>query len=308
MIKISVVIPLYNKEKYIEECLQSVLSQDFSDFEVIVVDDGSIDKSGEFCDKISSSNNKLRVYHIENSGVTAARKYGVEQARGKFIVFADADDRLLSGALQTLYDAIEKTQADEVVSTAENQYGERFDSGWRGWMKPETMIKDLLSLHNSFNVLWGNIYRRELLLDDNVLSTPRAICSGEDKMMQILILLKKPKVYFIEKATYLYNMGIPNDRRPSLERDILYEKILREALSQQWKTYKSYFLLYQIKRYEFFLSIGNFKSYDYYKNVRSEIGVGGADLPWKERLIISMPPYIAYLLVKIYKGVFLRTK
>ena len=127
-------------------------------------------------------------------------------------------------------------------------------------------------------------------------------------MMQILILLKKPKVYFIEKATYLYNMGIPNDRRPSLERDMLYDRILREALSQQWETYKSHFLLYQIKRYEFFLSIGKFKSYDYYKNVRSEIGVGGADLPWKERLIISMPPYIAYFLVKIYKGVFLRTK
>lgn len=305
MRKISVVIPVYNKEKYIEKCLQSVLSQDFDDFELIAVDDGSTDKSGEICDDVSSGNNKLSVYHIVNSGVTAARKYGVEQARGKYIVFVDSDDRLLPSALQTLYDSIEDSQADEVVSVAENQYGKRYDSGWRGWMNPEIMIKNLLSLRNSFNVLWGIIYRRELLLD-NALSTPRAICSGEDKMMQILILMKNPKVYFIENVTYLYNIGVPNDRRPSLERDILYEKILREALSQQWKTYKSYFLLYQIKRYEFFLSIGNFKSYDYYKNVRSKMG--GANLPWKERLVISLPPYIAYFFVRIYKKVFLRIR
>ena len=99
---ISVVIPLYNKEKQIRATLESVLSQAFQDFEIVIVNDGSTDRSVEeaaaVCDK------RIRVVHQKNAGVSAARNRGIEEARGEFIAFLDADDRWKSEYLQAQYD------------------------------------------------------------------------------------------------------------------------------------------------------------------------------------------------------------
>ena len=119
--EISVVIPVYNKAEYLDSCFNSILKQDFDAFEVVVVNDGSTDGSGNICDKWAEQDKRLRIIHTENGGVTAARRKGVEAARGKYVVFADADDELLQGALQSLYRTIEDTQADEVIARYRSQ-------------------------------------------------------------------------------------------------------------------------------------------------------------------------------------------
>lgn len=92
--EISIIIPIYNKEKYVRSCLTSALSQDFEDYEVIAVDDGSTDGSGLICDEIAQKDKRLRVIHTENGGVTAARRHGVEEAQGRFIMFCDSDEAI----------------------------------------------------------------------------------------------------------------------------------------------------------------------------------------------------------------------
>ena len=92
MPKLSVIVPVYNTEKYLRECLDSILAQAFTDFEFILVNDGSTDKSGDICDAYGQVDSRVRVIHQENGGVTAARKRGVEVAEGEYISFIDSDD------------------------------------------------------------------------------------------------------------------------------------------------------------------------------------------------------------------------
>ena len=100
--KVSIVIPVYNKAKYISDCIESLLQQDFDDFEIIVVDDGSFDDSGRICDEKAAQDSRIRVIHTENGGVTAARRKGVEHAAGEYIMFVDGDDTLSEDCVEQL--------------------------------------------------------------------------------------------------------------------------------------------------------------------------------------------------------------
>ena len=211
---ISIIIPVYNKLAYIERCFESILSQDFDSFEVVVVDDGSTDGSGELCDKWKEKDQRLQVYHIPNGGVTAARRYGLENSKGQYIMFADADDMLMPNTLQTMYHAITTNAADEVIGTYKDQYDNCHDSGWRGFVSCEPLIRNLLSIKNSFCVLWGIIFRRELL--EGCLDAPREIVEREDSLMQIKCLMKQPKVFFIADPVYLYFVDVPTQRVENL--------------------------------------------------------------------------------------------
>lgn len=103
MAKFSIIVPVYNVEKYLHECLRSILGQTYSDYEIILVDDGSTDSSGEICDEYASKYPNVHVYHQENQGLSAARNFGVQNAIGEYIWFVDSDDVILtSDALETL--------------------------------------------------------------------------------------------------------------------------------------------------------------------------------------------------------------
>lgn len=101
---VSIVIPAYNAERYIEGCIQSILNQSFALFEIIIVDDGSLDSTSELCDELSKRDCRVIAFHKVNGGATSARRFGVEKARGEWIMFVDADDTMPSGALNDLLD------------------------------------------------------------------------------------------------------------------------------------------------------------------------------------------------------------
>ena len=90
--KFSIIVPVYNVEKYLEECVSSILKQDFTDYEVILVDDGSTDSSGIMCDEIAKTHRNFKVVHQQNSGVSVARNIGLSTALGEYIIFLDSDD------------------------------------------------------------------------------------------------------------------------------------------------------------------------------------------------------------------------
>lgn len=107
MPEISVIVPVYKAEKYIEKCINSILIQSFEDFELILVDDGSPDNCGTICDKLSGNDNRIRVFHQKNQGVSVARNKGLDEARGDYVFFCDADDEIPDDTFRSLYEAIQ---------------------------------------------------------------------------------------------------------------------------------------------------------------------------------------------------------
>ena len=296
--EVSVVIPVYNKVEYVERCLRSVLAQEMEGFEVIAVDDGSTDGSGAVCDRLAAEDARLRVIHTPNGGVTAARRRGVEAARGRYITFADADDAMLPGGLRSLCEAMEREQADEVVATYRNQHGQHVDSGLRGVVSTRFMINQLLGSKARFCVLWGVIFRRGLL--DGCLTAPRQIRAGEDILMQVMCLVKRPKVVFIPDCVYLYTEGLPNDRRLELGEQVVYDSVLRRVLAPCWAEHSDDFTLRQLKMYENFIDQRMFYvRKEYYHQVRPRLK---ARLPLADRIAFLLPPRLAYMLVSLRKG------
>lgn len=112
----SIIIPAYNAEKYLQAAIESVISQSDSDWELILVDDGSTDSTPEICDKAASADPRIRAIHTSNRGVSAARNKGIDESRGDFIAFLDADDLISPDFIQILKDALQKKKADLAAS------------------------------------------------------------------------------------------------------------------------------------------------------------------------------------------------
>ena len=136
--KVSFVLPIYNVLPYLERCVQSLLCQTYKDFEIILVDDGSPDGCGKLCDELAARDNRIRVIHQENKGLSGARNTGIDNAKGEYIIFVDSDDYwLLDDGLQTLVDNCEP-QTDMVAFKA-------FDV-WKDERKTKTKAYNLKAI------------------------------------------------------------------------------------------------------------------------------------------------------------------
>lgn len=295
--KISVIIPVYNKAEYIGQCFKSIFAQAFDSFEVVAVDDGSTDNSGLLCDQWAQKEPRLKVLHTKNGGVTAARRQGVEHAVGEYIVFADADDMLLPGSLQILYDTITLTKADEVIARYRSQDKVLSPIVFKGFTDPILPMWYIVTGKNRFPVLWACIFRRALLPD--VLDTPRSIIEGEDKLMQLKILVKQPKVFFSDACVYEYQVGLLNNRRRTLELEQQFDELLRQVLAPCWDRLSSAFTIHQLKVYEQFLREKKFEVREqYYAQAIESLS---ADIPFYDRLVWYLPPVVGQYLVHLYQ-------
>lgn len=204
MRKISVVIPVYNAENYIEECINSVLRQTYHDWELILVDDGSTDNSGLFCDKIAKNDDRIKVIHQENAGVTCARENGVFASTGAFIYFLDADDTIDSDTLEYML-SLFTDDIDLVMSNSEKEAS-------LNWLEyAEGLLK------HCFWFACMKLYRRELF-DTYVFDIPRYFRTGEDFLMQLRTLKNikgrilcdtMPKYHYREVVTSASRSFVP---------------------------------------------------------------------------------------------------
>lgn len=123
--KVSIIIPVYNAEKYLSRCLNSILKQTYSNIEIILVDDGSEDKSSYLCDRYAILDRRIKAYHKSNEGVSIARNYGIENCNGEYIVFVDSDDYLISECIETLVKLVRNEEESVLgcVDYYENQNG-----------------------------------------------------------------------------------------------------------------------------------------------------------------------------------------
>lgn len=140
MPEVSVIVPVYKVELYLRQCLDSVLAQTFTDFELILIDDGSPDNCGVICDEYAMRDDRIHVIHQKNAGQGEARNVGMDQAVGKYLVFLDSDDYWLPTTLETLYTEAERNQTQVLVFA-----GQPF---WDGMEKPETHRSLQLTVQN----------------------------------------------------------------------------------------------------------------------------------------------------------------
>lgn len=165
--KISIVIPVYNVEKYISSCLESVLGQTFRDFEVIAVDDGSLDGSGRILDEFAKKDSRVIPVHKQNAGVAAARNTGIEKARGEWLYFIDSDDMISEDYLEGLYNTAVETGSD--VAAARNTlyyWGENDKRNYNVICRQEgvaeisakTVAKRITQV-----VVWNKLFRRDFV-------------------------------------------------------------------------------------------------------------------------------------------------
>ena len=161
---VSIIIPVYNVEKYLRMCLKSITNQFFDDFEVILVDDGSNDGSELICEEFARDNSCFRIIHQQNSGSSNARNSGLRLAKGKYIYFCDSDDWVDNDHLSILVNLAESKQADLVISaySKETEYRTTYVSNKPCSLKPRTIIIDILkgTVHAG---LWNKLVKREIV-------------------------------------------------------------------------------------------------------------------------------------------------
>lgn len=166
---ISVVIPVHNAEDTLDVCIQSVEMQEFEDYEIILVDDGSIDQSAVICDTRAEENEKIRVYHTENKGAAAARNYGVRQAKGEAVAFIDSDDTVSEIYLSYLWELMQEYGSDIAVCSYDKVYeGNKVievdvgEDEVRFCISGEDAVECLLYQKYFLSVPWGMISKKKL--------------------------------------------------------------------------------------------------------------------------------------------------
>lgn len=166
---ISVILPVYNVEEYLEKCVDSVLNQTYRNLEILLVDDGSKDSSGSICDRYAAMDNRVRVFHQENRGLSAARNLGIEKGRGAYISFVDSDDEIMPDMIDNLYSALEREQTKVSICGYYRDKGKK-------WTVHRYCGKTVLGreevMHSLFYdsrlgvTAWNKLYSRDLLTAD----------------------------------------------------------------------------------------------------------------------------------------------
>lgn len=200
---VSIVCPVYNVEKYINRCIDSFLAQTLSNWELIMIDDGSSDSSGFICDDFARSDDRIKVIHKENGGVSAARQTGMDAALGEYIIHADPDDWAESTMLEELYSKAKEDDADMVIC---DFYVDEGRSSIYKKQKPSSLqayvvLEELFGkLHGS---CWNKLVKRTCCIRYNA-KFPEGINYGEDTCFNVQLLQHNIKVSYLDKAFYHY--------------------------------------------------------------------------------------------------------
>ena len=226
---ISVIVPIYKVGAFLQECIDSILAQTFTDFELILVDDGSPDDSGVICDQAATRDSRIRVIHQKNQGATRARANGVAAARGEYIHFVDGDDSLPPHALATLAEHA-KEDIDIILGRVPGKLCPP-----KGIITAEEYREACVTLKNTFEGPVAKLFRRSLYTDE-VFDIPPDIIMGEDDIMNLRLAYRvKGRVYSTCTEVYNYrkNPNSTTNTFQSLETKLKAEKFLLKLIPKE---------------------------------------------------------------------------
>jgi glycosyltransferase involved in cell wall biosynthesis len=242
----SIIVPVYKVEKYLPDCIESVLNQTFSDFELILVDDGSPDRCPEICDGYKEKDSRIKVVHKTNGGLASARRAGIVEATGNYVFNLDSDDLIENDTLEFAYEKICETNCDIVSfsyrwvknSKTVNITNDGLDEGLYNEDDIEKFIYPRILMDKDMNhisyYLSGKAVKRELVAPLQ-LNVSEKISLGEDLCCTIPCYLHAKSVYISKKEAYLYTV-----REDSLSKDfntkqiLLIEDVINEISKNDW--------------------------------------------------------------------------
>lgn len=272
---ISIVVPVYKVEGYLEECVDSILHQTYSNFELILVDDGSPDKCGEICDNYARIDKRVIVIHKANGGLSDARNAGINIAKGKYITFVDSDDYISNEYLSVLYQAASESDA-EIVQGAESQQPETLDQ-IKDFHKVELSSEQALKNMFLFDIVqvmaWGKLYRSSLFHE---IRYPKGKVN-EDNFTTYKLIAKANKVVCLPRIIYYYRInptGIMNKKFNESRFDILQtpeeiKKYFSGDIHRFQKEFDYYVMRINIRLYNEIIAAGKTKVFaEYLKKIR----------------------------------------
>ena len=219
-IAFSICIPVYNTKKYLTECLASALAQNYANYEILIVDDGSTDGSGAVCDEYQQQHKDfIQVYHQKNQGLISARRKAIANAQGDYLVFLDSDDMLVPNALETLANKLDETNADIILyhyysCASDNCTYIKVDKRlpfkdndvFAGDSKAK--LYDAFIQDNSLNMMWMKCIRRELVQSDPLdYGQFRLLNVCEDLLQSLWPMTEAKKVVYISSPLYVYRIN-----------------------------------------------------------------------------------------------------
>lgn len=226
--KISIISPVYNAEKYIHKCVDSIMAQTFTDWELILVDDGSPDTSGAICDQYASQDSRIRVIHKQNGGVSAARQTGLDAAQGEYVIHADPDDWVEPTMLEELYVKAKVEDADMVICDFYVNKGNN-----QTYRKQEPSSMDHITVMNELFVhlhgsCWNKLVRKSCFVEYEIRFTSwLSFC--EDLCLNVDLLRFDIKVVYLPKAFYHYVIDV--------NKNSIVKKISRHTLDYDLRVY-----------------------------------------------------------------------
>ena len=246
---LSFVVPVYKTGKYLERCVKSLLEQDINDYEILLIDDGSPDDSGEKCDELGDTSERIKVYHKENEGLGITRNFGIRHATGEYLIFVDSDDYFKANALKGLKDLVTRECSDIVVYKYERilngnivkENDEKFpldnESSFDNKVLATMCIGEPLK-KDTFEVgpAWKEIWKREFLINNNLLFPSERIVLSEDYPFAIKAFYLANRVSYFDGILYFYcyndesltNTYNPNRQLRAIEFYKQMEKIINE--------------------------------------------------------------------------------
>lgn len=194
---ISVIVPIFNSENYLKNCIESVLNQTLSNWELLLINDGSTDSSLDICNEYSRKNSRIKVANKIRGGVSSARNFGIDISNGQYIMFLDSDDTLVDNCLEILYNEMKRSNCDIISGTSNNRI-----SGNDCCLEGEECIKATLQDNPFTYSAWAKLYSRKIIGDTRFCESFRV---NEDSFFVFEILCKKPFFKCINKSVYNYN-------------------------------------------------------------------------------------------------------
>jgi len=217
--KISIVIPIYNVEKYLHKCIESILNQTYFDFELLLINDGSKDNSGRICDEYGAQDLRIRVFHKINGGVSSARNLGIKNAQGKYVMFVDADDWIEKDCLQVLYDTYCSEDLDllQFSFRTVNDNGETMNIN-----SDETSIMSLNEYvdRDAFLVCVGGTIIKKSIIDNHKLSFREDLKLAEDQLFILSSMFHSERMKRIPDVFYNYFQNVASATKNAKFQDI----------------------------------------------------------------------------------------
>ena len=244
---ISIIVPIYNTDCYLRQCLDSIINQSYKNFEVLLVNDGSVDDSAMICKEFAEKDSRIRYFEKENGGVSSARNLGLKNVKGNYITFVDSDDWIEENYLEVLYNALKENEVDVAISTHkdfnmdDNLYYLPFYSEEQlhtldiGKVSRDEFLElfpELSSLNHDFNCAVSKLFKADVVKN---LLFDESINYGEDLDFFFNLYLNVSSIYYVNQPTYIYRQHQTSASNNCLESHAIseiriYEKILKKIM------------------------------------------------------------------------------